>query len=191
MPNSKATKKSSYRTWSFAPRTSSFAKRTTTRLVISRRIWQKCQLATKDSSGREVDAWVLALYYAGGMSEPKILELLQTVGMHISAGQISDLLIKDQEQFHAESAAVVRAGLASSPWQHLDSTGTRVNGKNEQCHVLCNPFYTAYSTLPSKDRLSLLRVLMGGADPNFRLNETSLDPFTAVGRVAEVVQEAE
>src|SRR5947209_7807612 len=115
------------------------------------------------------------------MSEPKIIELLQTVGMHISAGQISDFLIKDQEQFHAESGAVVRAGLASSPWQHLDSTGTRVNGKNEQCHVLCNPFSTAYCTLPSKDRLSLLRVLMGGADPTFRLNELALTLLPQLG----------
>src|SRR6266567_4712122 len=82
----------------------------------------------KGQFGPGVRAWVLALYYAGGMSEPKILELLCTVGMHISAGQISDLLIKDQKPFHAESEAGVRAGLASSPWHHLDSTGTRVNG---------------------------------------------------------------
>jgi len=74
--------------------------------------------------GPGVKAWVVALYYAAGMSEPKIRELLHTVGMHISAGQLSDFLIKDQEQFHAERAAVARAGLTSSPWQHLDSTGT-------------------------------------------------------------------
>lgn len=115
------------------------------------------------------------------MSEPKILELLCTVGMHISAGQLSDFLIHDQEQFHAESAQVVRAGLASSPWQHLDSTGTRVDGKNQQCHVLCNPFYTAYCTLAGKDRLSLLRVLMGGTDPAFRLNELALNLLKQLG----------
>src|SRR5713226_4438618 len=131
--------------------------------------------------GPGVRAWVLALYYASGMSEPKILELLQTVGMHISAGQISDFLMKDQEQFHAESEAVVRAGLTSSPWHHLDSTGTRVNGKNEHCHVLCNPFYTAYCTLPATDRLSLLKVLMGGADPVFRLNELAFPLLQQLG----------
>ena len=124
---------------------------------------------------------MLALYYAGGMSEPKILELLETVGMHISAGQLSNWLIKDQEQFHAESAAVVQAGLASSPWQHLDSTGTRVNGLNQHCHVLCNPFYTAYCTLPAKDRLSLLRVLQGRAEPLFRLNELALTLLKQLG----------
>ena len=135
----------------------------------------------KGQFGPGVRAWVLALYYAGGMSEPKILELLCTVGMHISAGQLSDFLIHDQEQFYAESAQVVRAGLASSPWQHLDSTGTRVDGKNQHCHVLCNPFYTAYCTLATKDRLSLLRVLRGGTDPAFRLNELALNLLKQLG----------
>jgi hypothetical protein len=131
--------------------------------------------------GPGVRAWVLALYYAAGMSEPKILELLRTVGMVISAGQLSDMLIKDQERFHVESAAVVKAGLASSPWQHLDSTGTSVNGKNEQCHILCTSLYTAYSTLPAKDRLSLLRVLAGGADPIFQMNDLALELMAQLG----------
>src|SRR5438105_2209808 len=135
----------------------------------------------KGQFGPGVRAWVLALYYAAGMSEPKILELLHTVGLHISAGQLSDCLIHDQEQFHAESANILQAGLASSRWQHLDSTGTRVNGKNEHCHVLCNLFYTAYCTLPGKDRLSLLKVLMGGADPVFRLNELALTLLQQLG----------
>lgn len=109
------------------------------------------------------------------MSEPKILEVLHTVGLQISSGQLSCMLIKDQEPFHAESAAVVRAGLKSSPWQHLDSTGTRVNRHNQHCHVLCNPLYTAYCTTPSKDRMSLLRVLQGGADPVFRYNDLAAE----------------
>jgi len=131
--------------------------------------------------GAKVRAWVLALYYADGMSEPKILDLLQTVGMLISAGHLSGMLVKDQEQFHAERAAVVKAGLASSPWQHLDSTGTAVNGKNEQCHILCNPLYTAYWTLPAKDRLSLLRVLQGGTDPVFQVNTLALELMAQLG----------
>src|SRR5450755_1187187 len=131
--------------------------------------------------GPGVRAWVLTLYYADGMSEPKILDLLRTVGMSISAGQLSDMLIKNQERFHAEMAAVVKAGLASSPWQHLDSTGTRVNGKNEQCHILCNPLYTAYCTFPTKDRLTLLRVLQGGADLVFQMNALGLELLAALG----------
>jgi hypothetical protein len=121
--------------------------------------------------GPGVKAWVLDLYFSGRMSEPKILEVLHTAGMQMSAGLLSDMLIHDQDLFHAESAAVVQAGLSSSAWQHLDSTGTRVNGHNQHCHVLGNSLYTAYCTLPSKDRMSMLRVLEGGDDPVFRYND--------------------
>jgi Transposase IS66 family len=131
--------------------------------------------------GPGVRAWVLTLYHEGGMSEPKILEVLQTVGLLISAGQLSDLLIKDQEVFHAECAEVVRAGIESSPWHHLDSTGTRVNGINQNCHVLCNPLYTFYCTTPFKDRLSMLRVLMGGADPLFHFNALAITLMEQLG----------
>jgi len=131
--------------------------------------------------GPRVKAWVLALYYGAGMSEPKILELLQTIGLYISAGQLSDLLIKEQEIFHVEKRAVVQAGLESSRWQHLDSTATRVAGKNEHCHVLCNQLYTAYFTQPGKDRMTMVRVLLGGDEPLFCLNELALSLLERFG----------
>ena len=102
----------------------------------------------------------------------------------MSAGQLSALLIKDQEVFHAESAAVRTAGLASSPWQHLDSTSTTVNGKLFQCHILCNCLSTSYMTLPGKDRMSMLRVLQAGADPLFHMNELALELLKALGVAA-------
>lgn len=131
--------------------------------------------------GPKVRAWVLVMYYGGLMSEPKLLEVLQTAGLLMSAGQLSDMLIKDQEPFHAERARILEAGLKSSPWQHLDSTGTRVNGHNEHCHVLANPLYTLYCTLPSKDRMSMLRVLQGGADPIFRYNDLAAQLMEQLG----------
>jgi Transposase IS66 family len=131
--------------------------------------------------GPNLKAWVLAQYYGAAMSEPKILEWLHTVGVHISAGQLSELLIKKQEVFHEEKRAVVQAGLSSSSWQHLDSTASRVAGKNEHCHVLCNQLYTAYFTMGSKDRLAMVRVLLGGTEPQFRLNELALDLLSRFG----------
>lgn len=102
---------------------------------------------------------MLALYYGGQMSEAKIGDLLEDVGVAISAGQVSNLLIKGQDRWHAEAEAIYRAGLAASPWQHVDETPTRVDGQNRHCHVVGNPLYTAYHTTPGKDRLSVLDVL--------------------------------
>jgi hypothetical protein len=139
--------------------------------------------------GPGVRALVLALYYESGMSEPKILDLLETMGLFISAGELSNLLIKEQDGFHAECAQVVQAGLSSSPWQHLDSTGTRVNGQNQHCHVLCNPLYSFYCTTPSKDRRSYLRVLLGGADLMFRYGEAAVELLRQLGVSAKWVDQ--
>ena len=74
---------------------------------------------------------VVTLYYAAEMTEPKIIEFLENMGILISAGQVSNLLIKNQDNWHAEKEAVYLAGLQSTIWQHVDDTATRVNGENQ------------------------------------------------------------
>src|SRR5450756_160749 len=88
----------------------------------------------------------------------------------ISDGQLSNLLIKDQEGFHAEKSAIHEAGLASTPWQHLDDTSTRVNGQNQYCQIVCNPLYTSYQTTESKDRQTILDVLRNGRAREYLFN---------------------
>ena len=124
--------------------------------------------------GPGVKALLPVLYFGMGASEPKILEFFENSGLRMSKGQLSNLLIKDQDEFHAESDAVYESGLRSSSYQQSDSTLTRVNGQNQNCHVVCNPVYTAYRTLPHKDRLSVLDVLRNGRPRRFRLNQTTL-----------------
>ena len=138
--------------------------------------------------GPGIKALTLAWYFAGEMSEPKIREVFASVGVQISAGQISNLLIGHQERFHAEAAAVLAAGLRSSPWQHLDDTPTRVDGQNHACHVLCNPLYTAYQTTAAKDRPTVLDVLQGGAPRRYLLNAEA-EAWLAQTGVARGVRE--
>lgn len=121
--------------------------------------------------GPTVRSLVIAYYYAAGMTEPKIVELLQQMGIFISAGQVSNLLTKKNARWAAEAEAVLAAGLASTSWQHIDDTATRVNGENHHCHILCNPFYTWYATRPKRDRLSVIAVLQNSGEPTYRLNE--------------------
>ena len=79
---------------------------------------------------------------------------------------------------------MVAAGLGSSPLQQVDATSTRVNGQPQQCHILCGPVYTAYRTLPQKDRLSVLTVLSQGAPLLHLANATAAAWLTQAG-VAE------
>ena len=124
--------------------------------------------------GPGIKALTLAFYFGMGTSQPKIMEFYENMGVRISEGELSNLLIKDQAGFHAEKDAVYAAGLGSSPWQQTDDTLTRVDGQNQHCHVVCNPVYTAYHTRPTKERLSVLDVLRNGRARIFRLNVEAL-----------------
>lgn len=125
--------------------------------------------------GPGVKALAADMYFEVGASEPKTLGFLHRFGLIISKGGFSNLLIKGQEVFYAESDAVYESGLRSTSYQQSDSTLTRVNGQNQNCHVVCNRFYSVYRTLPHKDRLSVLDVLRNGRPRKFRLNQTALD----------------
>ncbi len=65
--------------------------------------------------GPGIQAIVLTFFYGMQASEPKILEFLENVGIHISEGEISNWLIQERESFHAEKDAVYEAGLAAAP----------------------------------------------------------------------------
>lgn len=131
--------------------------------------------------GPGIKSLALVFYFGAQMSEPKVAELLRSVGVRISNGQVSNLLIKDQAAFHGDKDALYQAGLASSPWQHLDDTSTRVNGQTGYCHIVCNPLYTAYFTTPAKDRLTILDVLTNHRPRGFLVNAEALHCLEALG----------
>ncbi len=52
---------------------------------------------------------------------------------------------------------------------------SRVQGQFWHTHILCNPFYTLYSTQPRKDRLAVLSMLQNSQELRFRLRPETLD----------------
>ena len=102
---------------------------------------------------------IVSLKYCGNMSEPKIGEFLDNFDVQVSAGSLSNILTKSTSQFEQDYTDLFIAGLSSTPYQQTDDTSARVKGDFWNTHILCNPFYTFYSTRPGKDRLTVLRVL--------------------------------
>jgi hypothetical protein len=127
-----------------------------------------------DHFGPQVKALALDLYAVGGMSEPQILALLAAVGLQLSGGTLSAWLVEDLTPLHEEAAAIYQAGLASSPFQQIDDTLTRVNGRNYHGQVVCNPGYTTYHTTVAKDRLAIVDVLRPGQEGTYRCDATAL-----------------
>jgi len=125
-----------------------------------------------------IKSLIIILKNICNVSEPKILDFLTNVNVDISAGTISNILIKDKDQFHQEKIEIVNAGLESTDYQQIDDTKARVNGENHHTHILCNPYYTAYTTKENKSRLAVLEVLQNGEDLHYCLNQQALESAT-------------
>jgi hypothetical protein len=127
------------------------------------------------SFGPDLRALILSLKYCGNMSESKIREFLENFDVQVSAGSLSNILTNTAAAFEQEYHDLLTAGLSSTPYQQTDDTSARVQGEPWHTHILCNPFYTAYSTRSSKDRLAVLSVLQNTEDLRFRFNAETLE----------------
>jgi len=111
--------------------------------------------------GPELKALIINLKHSSNVSEPKIHSLLEDIGISIGKATISRILTQNNEEFHEEKQKIVNAGFNSSSFQQIDDTGAKVNGQKHFTQVICNPLYTAYFTLPNKERLSIIELLNG------------------------------
>jgi hypothetical protein len=118
---------------------------------------------------------IIALKYCGNMSEPKIGEFLENFDVQVSSGSISNILTNSAAGFEQDYHDLLIAGLSSTTYQQTDDTSARVKGQFWHTHILCNPFYTFYSTRPHKDRLAVLSVLQNTDDLQFRFGGAALD----------------
>jgi hypothetical protein len=134
--------------------------------------------------GPHIQALTLTLGHGAHVSQPALLTFFQDAGIAISKGTLARWLRDHRTTWRAEAQAIHQAGLTSTDWQATDQTPTRVNGQNETCHVLGNPYFTVYQTRPGGTRQDVLSVLWG-QEPVFRLNADALAwlDATRIGRV--------
>jgi len=117
--------------------------------------------------GPGVRALVCTLKHVGNMSEPKILEFLENCGIFISQSTISRILTNDESGFNKEKEDIFRAALETKPFQQIDDTTVRVDGENQYSQIFCNPYYTAFFTVPRKNRLTILDILLCGKERTY------------------------
>ena len=120
--------------------------------------------------GPGIRSLVCTLKYVANMSQPKIHELLENCDVFISQPTISRILTNDETGFNQEKKDIFRAALEHTPYHQIDDTTVRVNGKNQYSQILCNPYYTAFFTVPRKDRLTILDLLLCGRERTYRFD---------------------
>ena len=112
--------------------------------------------------GPELRRFILAQYHQGQVTVPRLVEMLQALGIFISKRQVVRLLNEGQECFLNEANAVLRAGLSSAAWITVDDTGARHQAKNGFCTQIGNAHFTWFGTTNSKNRANFLNLLRAG-----------------------------
>jgi len=97
----------------------------------------------------------------GGMTEPKIKELLADHGVKVSAGQINRILLMTADLLRDEQLAAHRAGMEGSPVVGIDGTHSTCDGDPRVCHIIGNEVFTTLTTTEHKDRVTVCGVLAG------------------------------
>ncbi|MFZ5906551.1 MAG: IS66 family transposase, partial [Nitrospirota bacterium] len=90
------------------------------------------------------------------MTENKIHDFLGDIGIMISEGQISNILIKEHADiFIQERQEVFEAGMKHADYFNTDDTGARHMGQNWFTHVFCSLWFTCFFTRKNKDRSTI------------------------------------
>ena len=124
--------------------------------------------------GPELRRFVLMHYHQGQSTLPRLVALLQSVGVSISKRQVQRLLTDQQADFVSEARDVLRAGLETSPYVSVDDTGARHAGKNGFCTQIGNDWFTWFGTRSAKSRLNFLDLLRAG-HTDYVLNDAAYD----------------
>lgn len=115
-----------------------------------------------DHFGPEIKRFILAQYHQGQTTVPRLVELLQTLGLAISKRQVVRILTEGKDIFVNEARDVLRAGLTHAAWVSVDDTGARHQGRNGFCTQIGNEAFTFFATTGSKSRGNFLGLLRAG-----------------------------
>jgi hypothetical protein len=123
--------------------------------------------------GPQLRRFALAHYHQGQTTVPRLVTLLQALGIDISKREVVRLLTAGQDGFHDEARDVLRAGLASGAFITVDDTGARHQAKNGFCTQIGNAHFTAFATTAAKSRLNFLSLLRAG-HADYVVNDAAL-----------------
>lgn len=111
--------------------------------------------------GSNLRALMQVLNRECNVTEGGIEKLLLSLGLKISAGTVSNLLLEPEDWACRERAEILEAGIESSPYVQTDSTQNKQKGVAMKTHTIGAMYFVVYCTLGSKARLDILNALSG------------------------------
>lgn len=137
--------------------------------------------------GSNLRALIQILNRSCHVTEGNIEKLLHGLGIRISSGTISNILLEASEWVYDEQKAILAAGISGSPYVSSDSTQNKEKGVAKKSHIIVGMYFVAYYTLGSKARLDIIRALLG--NPAEGLHLIYNDIARSLFKVLKVSQE--
>jgi len=114
----------------------------------------------KTEFGSDLKSFITYLYYAGRVTENKIHNILEEIGIVISEGEISNILTKEMHNiFSIEKQTIFEAGLKQADYLNIDETGARHKGINYYLHTVCNGRFSVFFIRQNKRRSTIREIL--------------------------------
>jgi len=105
------------------------------------------------SFGSRLKAFAITLHNLGRVTENKIQKILESIGVIISEGTISNIMIEEKrDEFTAEKNAIFNAGMENADYFQIDDTGARHAGKNHYLDVVCNDQFSSFFIIDGKSK---------------------------------------
>src|SRR5690242_2425939 len=123
--------------------------------------------------GPGVVRYVLMQHVQGQVTVERLLAQLRALGVRIAKGQLVALLSARKDAFHAETDAILEAGLATARWVTVDDTGARHAGRDETTTHIGDDRFAWFATRPSGSRLGFLELLRAGR-PDYVINAAAV-----------------
>ncbi len=139
-----------------------------------RRITAPLPEHVKGHFGADLHRLVVALYYQGQSTVPRIVALLKDWDVTISKRSVMRMLTVGMRELVEEADAVLAAGIDGAKWLHVDDTGARHQCQNGYCTVIGNDQFTYFASRNTKTRLNFLQLLTG-KERQYVINEAALD----------------
>ena len=111
--------------------------------------------------------------YAQGMTQPAIHEFLQSLGIDISVGQVSNILLNEAEEYSKVREAILSAGIQEADYIRADDTGEKHEYKSCYCTHIGGQYFSYYKTTSSKSRENFLGILLQGKE-GYHINESMI-----------------
>ena len=123
--------------------------------------------------GPGIVRFALMQHVQGQVTTERLLAQLRALGVRIAKGQLVALLTARKDAFHAETDAILEAGLATARWVTVDDTGARHAGRDQHTTHVGDDRFAWFATRPSKSRLNFLGLLRAG-HPDYVLNAAAV-----------------